>query len=113
MVRPEHVPRPQYRGVQSGIADQSFPLSPHLDVIPHHRCRMSHADVDEMTNPGEHRRANRRLNALEIDIEELLLLPGPRMRDADQVNEGIAPRDLILIRRGIQRVAGYRLATFR
>jgi hypothetical protein len=46
-----------------------------FDVVPHDRCGMGHPDVNKVADAGKTRCRYRALDALEIDVVDLKLLP--------------------------------------
>ena len=107
MSRPEHIPRPHKRRVDSAFPDHCFARASNFDECFHHRSRLRHAQINKMLHPSIARRLDRNLDGNKIDIVKLLRLRRAGMRRSDQVQEGIGRRDFIRVRIHSQCVADH------
>jgi len=110
---PEDVPGADAGGGQAGGADRRLALGTHRDVGLHRRRRLRHAEVDEVAHPRLGRRRHRGKRRGEVDRPELVGLPRRRVRHPDEVQHGVGGGDAAGEARGVQRVAGHRLAARR
>jgi hypothetical protein len=105
MTRPEDVPGTYERRLHPGGPHEALPLGTGGDIRLHDGSWLGDAQVEEVPDARSPRRRGRLADGDEIDRTELFRFGRPRMRNPDELNEGVARRDLPGERRAVERVA--------
>src|SRR4051794_19218697 len=104
MSRAEDVPRAHKRRLHSTVPDERLTFRAHRDERLHHRSRLRDAEINEVPNAGVARAFHRDLDGWQINGAKLRGLRRARMRDTDQMNEGVAAADRFRVRTVLQRI---------
>ena len=101
----EDVPWPQDGRIETAGAQERFALAADFDIGAHHRGRLRHADINEVTDACRGCRGNGCSHGNQIDCPELRRFSRAGMGYADQLDKGVARRN-----RGNKRVLFQRVS---
>ena len=113
MVRSEHVPGAEDGGIKLTFLDHLFALRANGDVVLPYRqgSRVGDTEIDEMMHVEFSARGDGLVSGDLVNGAKLSGLRSRRMRDADQLDEGVGRTNKLAVSVGAQRIPGDNFAS--
>src|SRR5450759_3014245 len=108
----EHIPGPEDSGIEKPFLDHKFALGAHGNVVLHHgeRSGVGDADIDEMAHAEFGASGDGFAGGDQVNGAKLGGFRRRRMRDANQVDEGVGRANELAVAVGVEHIAGDNLA---
>jgi len=111
MTRSEDVPGTDYGGIEPALLDDLFALGAHCNVVfppPHHDqgSGVGDTEIDEMVHAEFSARGDSLAGGDQVNGAKLGGFRSRRMRNSDQVDEGVGRTNQLAVGVGVERIAG-------